>query len=101
MAKGYADNVRGVGRGRGRRVELTPAGLALLKEDPLGIVIAALANLDGAKRESFARALEVILRSIQAADVPPSGAAPDRATARPVAGKALADAGAGNARKAP
>lgn len=64
MAKGYLENFAGQGRGRARRVDLTPAGAALLAEDPLRPVAAAMDELRDEERLALATALELVLQRL-------------------------------------
>lgn len=66
MAKGYVANVDGRGRGRGRQVELTDAGWALLAEDPIHVITRAIETLDEGQKLALATSLEQIVRHVQA-----------------------------------
>lgn len=68
VAKGLLAKAGPIGRGRSERIDLTAAGRALLAVDPLARVTAAVEDLADADRRALARALDGVLRHLQAAD---------------------------------
>ena len=62
IAKGYLRTAGPAGRGRATALELTPQGVALLREDPLLKVRAVFDGFDGREREIIARFLEEAIR---------------------------------------
>jgi DNA-binding MarR family transcriptional regulator len=75
ITKGYLHKAGSAGRGRSELLELTLAGQALLKADPLSSVVAALDTLAPPEREALALTIEHVLRALQGSAV----GAPDRA----------------------
>jgi DNA-binding MarR family transcriptional regulator len=66
IGKGLLVKAGSLGRGRSERIDLTPAGAALLATDPLSTVTAALEELSDSDRRGLAASLEVVLRHLQA-----------------------------------
>lgn len=81
VAKGLLAKAGPMGRGRSERIALTEAGRALLAVDPLARVTAAVEDLAEADRRTLARALDRVLRHLQAPDGA-TAAAPEGAIRR-------------------
>lgn len=64
IERGFLRKAGSAGRGRAEVVELTPAGEAILKQDPMASLVVAFAALDADARLSFAKALEPILKAL-------------------------------------
>jgi DNA-binding MarR family transcriptional regulator len=69
IAKGHLRTAGPAGRGRATALELTPQGLALLRQDPLLKVRTVFDHFDGGERETIARFLEQAIRVLH--DDPP------------------------------
>lgn len=61
-----------LGRGRAERIDVTPAGEALLASDPLDAVVTALGTISDQERQALANGLETVLRHLQTADEAPA-----------------------------
>ncbi|WP_157944627.1 MarR family winged helix-turn-helix transcriptional regulator [Mangrovicella endophytica] len=68
VSKGLLVKVGTMGRGRAEQLDLTPAGLALLGDDPLKGITVALDAMDSHEREVFAKGLEIAIRATMPSD---------------------------------
>ncbi|MBN9595270.1 MAG: hypothetical protein J0G36_07945 [Afipia sp.] len=66
IEKGLLRKAGSAGRGRSEIVELTSMGRALLKADPLLVVVRAIETMPPEQAESLAMACEAIIAAIQA-----------------------------------
>jgi DNA-binding MarR family transcriptional regulator len=66
IGKGLLAKGGSLGRGRSERIDVTAAGEALLRTDPMDGVRAAIDGLEEGERRTLALALDQVLRALQA-----------------------------------
>ena len=67
IARGFLRKAGSAGKGRGEIIEVTREGDAILAFDPLVALAEAIAQLDAGRQDALAEALDIILRSLDAA----------------------------------
>ena len=68
VARGFLRKVGSAGRGRSEAIELTTEGEALLRRDPLALLVPALRKLTSSEQDALSAGLESILEALGGSD---------------------------------